>query len=210
MTVAASVASAPVTNKARTIVAPSGAGVPVTAVHTDAAPPIPLGLPGSTAWRTPSIHQVTGLTSPSHWSGAGSTPSGNTTPVTRNIAPANASGYDQLSWRVCRQTAARRTPIARIGTRPSTSDTTSSGHSIAVTSTRRPSTMTENTRATTVPIAPAPSRAAPRPTSSTRNVAGLTYRYLSIRYRSRSSSTVHAGPEIPATSVAHSADPSTT
>ena len=67
--------------------------------------------------------------------------------------------------------------------------------------------ITANTRATAVPIAPAARRAPPRPTSSTRNVAGLTYRYLSIRYRSRSSSTDHAGPARPATSIAHSALP---
>ncbi len=119
--------------------------------------------------------------SPMTSSTSGRTASGNTTPVTRNSAPANASGYDQLSWRVWRQIAARSTPIARIGTMPSTSEIPSSGQCTAVRSIRSPSTMTANTSATSVPIAPAASRAPPRPTSSTRNVAGETYRYLSIR-----------------------------
>ena len=129
----------------------------------------------------PSTHHVIGLTRPSHSSGSGRIASGNTTPLTRNIAPANASGYDQLSWRVWRQTAASSTPIPRIGTMPSTSDVTNSGQAIAVMSIRTPRKIAANTSATTVPAAPAMSRAEPRPMSRTRNVDGATYRYLSIR-----------------------------
>ena len=64
MAVAASVASAPVTHNARTMVVASGAAEPVTAVHSDPSPPIDDGPSGATARRTPATHQVTGLMSP--------------------------------------------------------------------------------------------------------------------------------------------------
>jgi hypothetical protein len=53
--VAPSVTTAPVGNKARTMVMPSAAEVPVTSVHTEPVPPMEVGRYGATATRTPSI-----------------------------------------------------------------------------------------------------------------------------------------------------------
>ena len=44
-----------------------------------------------------AIHQLSGFTSPTAWTADGSTASGKIAPVTRNSAPAAASGYDHES-----------------------------------------------------------------------------------------------------------------
>ena len=97
----------------------SGATDPVSCVHRLPVPPIALTPPGNIVVADaldPPGQRVRRDRSPARR--AGRTASGKTAPLTRNSAPATASGYDHDSWRVCRQTAASMTPIATIATMP--------------------------------------------------------------------------------------------
>ena len=57
---AASVTSAPVASKATSTSRRIGRGLPVSRSKREPGPPIPVGLPGTSARRTPSIHQHSG------------------------------------------------------------------------------------------------------------------------------------------------------
>ena len=73
------------------------------------------GPSGTAPAARPRPTRSTASASPTTWRSAGSTDNGNTTPLTRNRAPAIASGYDHDSCRVWRQIAASSTPMAMIG-----------------------------------------------------------------------------------------------
>ena len=89
---AASVASAPVTHKAITIIGTIGRGstgdsCPHRPGAADRRRPV-----RQERERTPAIHQVMGLTRPTTWSGGGSTASGNTTPDDQEHRPGERIG----------------------------------------------------------------------------------------------------------------------
>ena len=102
--------------------------------------------PGKSDCRTPSIHQLSGVSRPITWTTAGRTAIGNTAPLIRNSAPPTASGYDHDSWRVWRQIAASITPIAMIDARPSTMTTMNSGQLTFAKSNGTPSRTTPTIR----------------------------------------------------------------